>query len=42
MTRPDAGYATVLVMGLMGSLSVMATAWLNLAAAGGRKPSPLS
>lgn len=42
MTRPDAGYATVLVMGLMGSLSVMATAWLNLAAAEGRRAVALS
>lgn len=37
MRRTDEGYATILVIGLLGSLSVIALAWLNLASAEGRK-----
>jgi len=42
MTRADDGYATILVTVLMGSLSLVAMAWLNLSSAEGRRASALS
>ena len=42
MTRADGGYATILVTVLMGSLSLIAIAWLNLSSAEGRRAISLS
>tara|TARA_R110002049_G_scaffold193364_1_gene362203 strand:+ start:4754 stop:5458 length:705 start_codon:yes stop_codon:yes gene_type:complete len=42
MKRADDGYATILVTVLMGSLSLVAMAWLNLSSAEGRRASALS